>query len=400
MIYTLFEFKNLRERFDNWSALSNHLASDEGGAFGIREVEGNPHALIYYRKGISNMRLPHSKWFRSVVWNTVTNIPVSVSTPKAVEETSDGGNVFEWATSGFIGKTVQNYLEGVTLNIFRDADGQIQVSSRTRIGAGRGFYNKTSFREMLDDALKARGFQTLEHFFASQDGCNFLTVLLQHPAHRVVELIAEPYVYVLQTGTIAADGSVTIREVHESVLEGPKDGQTVATWFEGLVTARSWGWQGVTVHDGAGNRWRIRSSVYRMVRSMRGSSARADERFFGLRAAGMVKTYLQYYPEDSNKYWEYEKWVRATTRLLYKYYVDVHKAHSATLNDIDPRWHTHIGGLHRLYMTALKPAGKSVRLTDAMEYMNTLPTPRLLFLMNFDKSRRHPTSTQVPAVTS
>ncbi len=387
MIYTLFDFKNLRERFDNWRALSDYLTSDEGGAFGIREVTGNPHALIFYRKSITDMSLPHSKWFRSVVWNTETNMPVSVSTPKAVEEASANGNVFEWAASDFAGKIVQNYLEGVTLNIFRGADGQIEVSSRTRLGAGRGFYNKTSFREMLDDALKARGFQTLDEFFASQDGCSFLTVLLQHPAHRVVELITEPRVYVLQTGTIAADGSVTIREVHESPIEGPQDGQTVAAWFEGLVTARSWGWQGVTVHDGAGNRWRIRSSVYRMVRSMRGSSARADERFFGLRAAGMVKTYLQYYPEDSNLYWQYEKWVRATTRQLYRYYVDVYKARSVTLNDIDPRWHTHIGGLHRVYMTALKPAGKSVHLTDAMAYINILPTPRLLFLMNFDKTR-------------
>lgn len=387
MIYTLFDFKNLREQYDTWSALSDHLSSDEGGAFGIREMPGNSHALIYYRKGVSNMRLPHSKLFRSVVWNTETNMPVSVSTPKAVEEGAEGGNVFEWASSDFVGKTVQNYLEGVTLNIYRGVDGQVQVSSRTRIGAGRGFYSKTSFREMLDDALKARGFQTLEDFFASQDGCNFLTVLLQHPAHRVVEVVAEPRFYILQTGTVLADGSVTIREVYESRLDGPGEGQTVAAWFEGLVTARSWGWQGVTVHDGAGNRWRIRSSVYRMVRSMRGSSARADERFFGLRAAGMVKTYLQYYPEDSNLYWQYEKWVRVTTRQLYKYYVDVHKAHAVTLNDIDPRWHTHIGALHRVYMTALKPAGKSVHLTDAMEYINTLPTPRLLFLMNFDKTR-------------
>lgn len=385
MIYTLFDLKNLRERFDTWQALSNYLASDEGGAFGVREVAHTPYALIYYRKGISDMSLPHSKWFRSIVWNTETNMPVAISTPKAVEEGVEGGNVFEWTVEQFAGKIVQNFLEGVTLTIFRGVDGQVQVSSRTRLGAGRGFYSKMSFREMLDDAIKARGFQSMDELLAAQDGSNFLTVLLQHPGHRVVQVVTEPRLYILQTGAVAADGSVTIREIYESRLDGPKEGQTAAAWFEQLVTERGWGWQGITVHDGAGQRWRIRSSVYHMVRSMRGSTSRADERFFGLRAAGMVKTYLQYYPEDSNLYWQYEKWVRATTRQLYKYYVDVYKARSATLNDIDARWHTHIGGLHRVYMTTLKSAGKSVRLTDVMQYINTLPTPRLLFLMNIDK---------------
>jgi hypothetical protein len=386
MIYTLFEFKNLRERFNTWAALSEYLSSDEGGAFGIRESSGL--ALIYYRKGITNMSLVHSKWFRSVVWNTQTNMPVAVATPKAVEEVAEGGNVFEWGAEQFTGKTVQNFLEGVTLTIFRGADGQTQVSSRTRLGAGRGFYSKVSFREMLDDAVKARGFRTVDELLAAQDGSNFLTVLLQHPSHRVVQVVDEPRLYILQTGAVAADGSVTIREMYESQLEGPTGGETVAAWFECLVTTRGWGWQGITVHDGSGQRWRIRSSVYHMVRSMRGATSRADERFFSLRAAGMVKTYLQYYPEDSDLYWQYEKWVRGVTRQLYRYYVDVHKARSVTLNDIDARWHTHIGGLHRVYMTALKPSGKSVRLTDAMAYINTLPTPRLLFLMNIDKRRQ------------
>jgi hypothetical protein len=383
MIYTLFEFKNLRERFNTWTALGEYLSSDEGGAFGVRETAG--YALIYYRKGITNMTLTHSKWFRSVVWNIQTNMPVAVSTPKAVEEGAEGGNVFEWGAEQFTGKTVQNFLEGVTLTIFRGADGQTQVSSRTRLGAGRGFYSKVSFREMLDDAVKARGFGTVDELLAAQNGSNFLTVLLQHPSHRVVQVVAEPRLYILQTGMVAADGSVTVREMYESQLEEPAGGETVAAWVEHLVTERGWGWQGITVHDGAGQRWRIRSSLYHMVRSMRGATSRADERFFGLRATGMVKTYLQYYPEDSDLYWQYEKWVRGVTRQLYKYYVDVHKAHSAILNDIDTRWHTHIGGLHRVYMTVLKPAGKSVRLTDVMEYVNTLPTPRMLFLMNIDK---------------
>jgi hypothetical protein len=118
---------------------------------------------------------------------------------------------------------------------------------------------------------------------------------------------------------------------------------------------------------------------------MRGNTSRSDERFFGLRAVGMVKTYLQYYPEESGAFWGYEKWLRAATKQLYSYYVGIYKARELKLEDVATQWHTHIQALSRLYVTVLKPAKKSVLMSTVIEYMNALPVPRLLFLMNFDK---------------
>ncbi len=99
----------------------------------------------------------------------------------------------------------------------------------------------------------------------------------------------------------------------------------------------------------------------------------------------MVKTYLQYYPEESNVFWKYEKWIRAATKLLYGYYVAVYKAHDLTLDDIDARWYTHLGAIHHMYMGQLKPSGNGIHISHVVAYMNNLPIPRLLFLMNLDK---------------
>lgn len=382
-----------------WVSLRAYLTSAAGGDLQVRKMGEGPLVIIHYRKGISDMDIPHVRWFRSVVWNTESNMPVSVSTPKAIREDAGagsevgpvGGNVLEWGAADFEGKVVREYLEGVTMNLFRAvAGGPVEVSTRTRMGAGAGFYNKTTFRQMLEDAVVAAGFESIEAFFDKnvQTGETFLTVLMQHPEHRVVEKVEAAHVFVLQAGAIREDGCVVIREGCSgapAIVEGPVEGQTAASWFEGLVNGRTWVWQGVVVQDSEGRRWRIRSAVYRMIRSLRGSTARSDERFFSLRAAGLVKTYLQYYPEESKAFWGYEKWLRAATQTLYNYYVEIYKARRISLTDVDARWHTHLGALHHMFTVQLKPVRNGLHMSHVVTYMNALPTPRLLFLMNLDK---------------
>jgi hypothetical protein len=81
----------------------------------------------------------------------------------------------------------------------------------------------------------------------------------------------------------------------------------------------------------------------------------------------------------------YERWLRAMTNELFSYYVAVYKARSARLGDIDARWHKHLAALHTFYLGSLKSTGRGLALSDAIRYVNSLPTPRLLFLMNYDK---------------
>jgi hypothetical protein len=122
-----------------------------------------------------------------------------------------------------------------------------------------------------------------------------------------------------------------------------------------------------------------------MVRSLRGSTARADERFFALRRAGLVKTYLYYYPEDKRQFWSIEKWLRATTNAVFAAYCDVYKAKAVELDAVDPMLRTHLRGLHAKYLAELRPAGKTVNHAAVVDYMNSQPTPRLLFMLNFHK---------------
>ncbi len=384
-------FQNLRNQHPTWDAMKAFLQSADGGSLAIKEREDSPYAMVYAKKGASDYSRPHVKWFRSVVWRKDTNMPVSVMTQKAELE-----NPLHWKGGMPTGAEISTYEDGVTLTAFTEVGATAaQVATRSQLGAGGKFFKQAtkSFAAMLQDAVKAD--------YGEEDGIGFITqtvgiptgtgeavahfgsILLQHPEHRVVKVNPQPHMMFLQLGIVHADGSVQIYEKVPAVEEyAIKAGETMTGWFERISKGRDWTWQGVMIHDGAGRRWRVRSPVYQMIRSMRGNTARADERFFGLRSTGLVKTYLIYYPEDSTVFWECEQWLRTATADLYRHYVDVYKAKTAELKAVPGEWQAHVSALHGIFLKTLRPAGQAVRMSTVVEYMNGLPVPRLLYLMN------------------
>jgi hypothetical protein len=391
---TLTHFRDFKQSHPSWDTLKVFLQSDEGGRLSIKDQD-DTYAIIHYNKKTTDMTKPWSKWCRSVVWNKATNSPVSISTPKAEEESP-----LEWPGMQ-PGVIAEEYLEGITANSFIDCTGanpQAQIATRTRLGADGTFYSKRPFSELFKDAVRAThpGLAadiTLPTYSGTPgDGASahFASYLVQHPEHRVVEKIEVARYYLLQCGSIYPDGTIRVMTGGDSGgLPTPKGyplpggNQTVAAWFEAAAAAQphAWSWQGVVIKSADGRRWRIRSSVYRMIRSLRGSTHRSDERFMTLRPQGMVKTYLIYFPEESKDFWSYEQWMRVATQELYDAYCSIFKAHEKTVEQVHSKWKAHLYAIHSLH----KAHGKSILKADVVEYMNTQPIPRLLFLMNYDK---------------
>ena len=122
-----------------------------------------------------------------------------------------------------------------------------------------------------------------------------------------------------------------------------------------------------------------------MIRTIRGETPRKDERFFNLRTKGLVKSYLFYYPEEKQDFWGYENWLRMATEEIFKEYCAVYKERSKEFGAVAKKYQVHLSTLHGLYTTVLRPDNKTVNRGFVRDYMNGLPVPRLLFLMNFDK---------------
>jgi hypothetical protein len=89
-------FADLIATYPTWADLSQHLRSADGGNLTVYAVPNSDFAMIHYNREKSNFAVPHVRAFRSVVWNTAANRPVSVTPFK-----SESGEVLEFRSDPF-----------------------------------------------------------------------------------------------------------------------------------------------------------------------------------------------------------------------------------------------------------------------------------------------------------
>jgi hypothetical protein len=269
------------------------------------------------------------------------------------------------------------------VNAFLDASGIPHLATRSKLGATGTFYSSRSFQDLLADALTEKGIVRLQDIL---QGSAFVSLLLQHPEHRIVAKHTKPNVYLIHRGSVAADGTVTIHEVNDGPLAIPRI--TKPDGFAGtpqqlviqLAEKNGWQWQGLVLKDGTGGRLRFRSKAYTMVRTLRGDSPRLDVQFLKLREKGMLETYLYYYSEEGQAMWQQEQNIRQLTEQLYTLYVNTHIKHTNKFSELPPFWKTHVYALHSLYLGTLKGRGFFIRKQEVIQYVNQLPIPRILHL--------------------
>ncbi len=396
MSFDLSQFKNLYESYPKWNELKEYLQSKEGGSFVIGDEVDN-HVIIHYDKKNSDMSLPHSKWFRSVVWDTVKNVPVCIAPPKVMDTDMPYATTREtWDKMH-----VQEFVDGVMINVFRTSGSdETCIVSRSKFNAAGKYYSQHNLGNMFTSAISADELNMIIDVPHNGDGevATFVSFILQHPEHRIVKKVEEPRVYIAHTGVTYNDGRVTIYEnpVHWPAhalkyatprIERPADDTSLNTWFIEESEKMGWSWQGVTFKDSRGNRWRMRSNPYKLVRSLRGDSPRMDVRFMRLRSQKLIDTYLFYYPEDSNAFWRLEKHLRGLTLGLYNRYVAAFITHTKKYEHVEKQFQPHLYALHQLYVQGLKEAGEYIRLKNVINYVNNLPWQRVLFLMNYSKRK-------------
>lgn len=360
MSYDLSIFKDLIQRYPTWADLHPYLES-----LHLRIIDcSNGYAIIRYEKGSSQFSNPVVPWFRSVVWDLPSNRPLSIAPPKASE-----------AVANFISNRYEEFLEGVMINVFLDREGEIRYATRSKLDATGTFYSSRSFRELLTEALGSTDLKSL------LGSATFASLLLQHPEHRIVSLLAKPAVHVIHTGVVDAAGTVHFTE-HVPTLEKPAD-QFFDQWFKQLSEKNGWQWQGLVLKDGKGLRARVRSSAYTMVRTLRSDSPRLDVRYLKLREKHLLETYFYYYPEDQQPMRSLEQKIRHITHELYTAYVDCHIKHLIPFAELPAPLKTHVWSLHSFYMSSLKARGYFIRKQEVIQYVNTLPIPRILHLLKY-----------------
>jgi hypothetical protein len=381
MVFTLTIFRDLAlSSNNNWDTLKTYLTSPEGGKLLVNESECCRYAIIHYDKTSSSMQTSHVKYFRSVVWDIHNMKPLSVAPPAAEPEiqAEDMGNI----------RVLEEYYDGTNINLYK-SNTDAGITTRNCFGAKGKFYSKKTFAELFQEAVAAstddvKKVLDIQNMAPVQgEFSRFVSTLMKHPEHRVVEKVGAPQVWLLHLGIVCDDGTVIINEEACNIpkLSPPNPGETLQNWFERIGTGRDWQWRGAVLKDGNGRRWNIKNGVYEMIRSIRGNTPRSSERFFGLLAKNMVYSYLHYYPEDMPEFERYKQWTHRITAELFELYKKIYRYKMLNMSDAATYWAIHLKTLHYHYTTVLKTSGKKITKADVIQYINNLPVPRLMFLL-------------------
>jgi hypothetical protein len=391
-------YKQLIQQYSDFHVLRNYLESDRGGLFRVVDHDmANDLCIIRYEKGVSNMELPHSKWFRSVVWNTRMNLPVCIAPPKSASEP------FPYATCAEAVKNrvrCEEQLDGVMVHCFRVAGNErLYIRTRSSLYATGHFYSPKSFRTLFMEAYLGDDKKDDLEAWMQQDTmmvkpnrvegeyARYYSFLLQHKEHRIVKKIDHHTVILLQSGIVYQNGRVIVEDHTENGISFPipNTNQSMHEWFLQTFGQQPYDFQGVVFKDGLGNRWRMRTEKYKMVKSLRGNQAGEMERYAQLFVQNLQYTYLDYYPEDAMSFALQSACMTTIIDYVYRTYTEMHivkaKSTAEVLEQIDTMYHPHLYALHGIYLTQLRPAGKKMSVDVIRNYFHKLPWQRIAFLL-------------------
>lgn len=378
------QFESLRQRFPTWDELKQYLTSYNDGCVRVIFEEGSPLNVIRYVKGRGLASDPMVDHFRSVVWDSVTNLPLCVAPFRAKEGSPPLGSQLS---------ATEDFVDGFMMNAWVASDGVLHLATRTQVGGANKFYSAKTFGQLFEECVAASPLRQMEALrleldtLRSTQGATsaFASFVIQHPEHRVVARTVTPGLNVIHVGTTSASGVVEIAERATNWPQGLarlqvpsyptrlfRTEQEVQDLLRKTGVQRGWRWQGLVFKDGHGGRWRLRTPTYMLLRELRGSESTDVDRFFRLRAEKRVMEYLKHYSEERTVFWELEKTLRTRTADVLAAYVDVHKAHAVAFKDLPSALKPAVFMLHVMWRDKLREKGFAVRLQNAIEVVNNM----------------------------
>ena len=380
-------FSALRISYPTWDLLSAYLKTELGLI--VRKVDSH-YALIHYDKTKSRMSYSLVRTFRSVVWDTEMNLPVSITPPKSV----DGEHLPALSDSADINSyTVSEFYDGTLIGAFRcKYDNKVVLHTRTHMPANNTYYSKKTFAEMVEEAVPM---VLLEDQIKDGMSCSYV---LQHPENRIVVPTTRPALRLVQTVQIGEDGLLEIpappadhipllRELPNACDVWRSQGEVGlarALLAKVASTTSVMPFQGVVVLDKDTNtRYKVRTTHYNAIRQLRGDTANLEYVWLTHWKIDKLPDYLRIYPEEKNSANALlEQWKRCSNEI-FGFYKDVFIFHTLQLNQAPRKYRPLLHEMQELYKTSLKPQGRRMTWHDARIFLNNQDVPRILFVLHY-----------------
>ena len=361
--------------------------------------------LKYNKSKLTTENINSLGLFRSIIVNKEGHI-VSFAPPKSIDfDIFSQSNKYEDCY-------IQYFPEGTMINVFFDKElDDWQIATRSSIGAKCNFNmdSNITYRYMFLDAMNHIGLE-----FEDLDKNCCYSFVLQHPQNRIVAPISQPALiltnkYKIDSNQIFNNNSfcktpkfstLLMQPINNKVFKesvnyiGDNWRQLSAHFFSDNLPYQL---QGVMIWNNKGQRMKIRNSNYEKVKHLKGNSPKIQYHYYYLRQNGAVGDFLKYYPEYKREFSDFRRELHKYTTQLYQNYIKCFIKKEKPLVEFPYQFKTHMFKIHELYLNDLKLDGKFVNKQVVMNYVNTLPPPRLMHVINhikkqYDKDQKIVTS--------
>ena len=203
------------------------------------------------------------------------------------------------------GPTLEEFVEGTMVNVFQDpGTGKTMLATRWYIGGNNKFFAESdrTFGEMFDDALSTTALDISE-----LPGNSSHSFVVKHPSNRIATAVSAPELWYI--GSFEISGSRTRYGRLPAIAN--VEGIRVPSVYDDEVDP-SMGWTGFV----GGERKKWRTAAYERIRGLRGNTANSMFRFLLTRQDGLVPEYLKEFPEDKERFCDYEEKVQHLVCLL------------------------------------------------------------------------------------
>ena len=361
--------------------------------------------LKYIKSKLTTENINSLGLFRSIIVNKEGYI-VSFAPPKSIDfDIFSQSNKYEDCY-------IQHFPEGTMINVFFDKElDDWQIATRSSIGAKCNFNmdSNITYRYMFLDAMNHIGLE-----FEDLDKNCCYSFVLQHPQNRIVVPISQPALiltnkYKIDNNLIFNNNSfcktpkfstlpmhtINNKPFKESVNYNGDNWKQLSDHF--FSDNLPYQLQGVMIWNNKGQRMKIRNSNYEKIKHLKGNSPKLQYHYYYLRQTGAVGEFLKYYPEYKVEFSDFRRELHKYTSQLYQNYIKCFIRKEKPLVEFPYQYKTHMFKIHELYLNDLKLDGKFVNKQVVMNYVNTLPPPRLMHVINhikkqYDKDQKIVTS--------
>lgn len=308
---------------------------------------------------------------------------------------------------------VEEFVDGTMINAFYDSElGKWQISTRSSVGAEISFYMETGFKQ--EDTFR----------FMFEDICNHIqfdintlnkeyvySFVMQHPSNRIVKPIRDKALYLVEVYKINNEDLMNQfvtsmpHVVHETVKQLPqvKCPQLYAFHLDedcyhqsikelkNIYASKNTRYDivGLFIKDNLGNRYKIRNTNYEYVKKLRGNNPKLQFQYLHLRSDRLVTQYLMYFPEHTELFEGFQRILHDYTKCLYENYVSCFILKEKPITDYPEKYRTMMKYVHKdIYQNQLRDTRVRMNMNHVIDYINTIPPAKLMFLCNYDV-RRH-----------